>query len=287
MGELVVFGAFERSDLHHALLSGNEEQVITLLDQNKELVNQPLDWNEWTPLHVAVTTSIMNIVELLLRYNANPNASCAGGDTPLHLAALHGHLDVVVLLLQNGALVNVLNQSCWTPLHWATIYNRQRVLEVLVEHGANVNAVTATRSSALHHAAESGSVNAANLLIQNGADVTATDESGLTPLHVTSSGVCHGPIPAHIVLQRRPKLVQFLVEHGANVSAVDKRGRTARDIAAESSFTAAISVFDQEMKRRLRAFLLGTHRPQSARRRSVVSVLPVDILSVIASRVVV
>eukprot|EP00300_Choanocystis_sp_HF-7_P008512 c15948_g1_i3.p1 GENE.c15948_g1_i3~~c15948_g1_i3.p1 ORF type:complete len:156 (+),score=31.65 c15948_g1_i3:26-469(+) len=110
MGELVVFGAFERSDLHHALLSGNEEQVITLLDQNKELVNQPLDWNEWTPLHVAVTTSIMNIVELLLRYNANPNASCAGGDTPLHLAALHGHLDVVVLLLQNGALVNVLNQ---------------------------------------------------------------------------------------------------------------------------------------------------------------------------------
>lgn len=51
-----------------------------------------------TPLHWAVQKRHKNIVEILLKYNANPNSVSKFGKTPITIAHETGQLDVVKML---------------------------------------------------------------------------------------------------------------------------------------------------------------------------------------------
>lgn len=77
----------------------------------------------------------LEIVKLLIRAGANPNASY-GGDTPLHSAAwlnLHHEAEV---LIRAGAALDTLNTDQETPLRVANTHYNRLVAAVLKNHGA-------------------------------------------------------------------------------------------------------------------------------------------------------
>ncbi|CAF1303005.1 unnamed protein product [Adineta steineri] len=84
----------------------NNQEYLTLVDPlvieiNKTNENQQ---NGRTPLHIACTreasVDTLNLIRLLLQYQANPNAVC-NGQTPLSLAIALGNESVVDLLLNH------------------------------------------------------------------------------------------------------------------------------------------------------------------------------------------
>ena len=94
--------------IHHAVKSGNLNQV-------KELLNQGVHVNSrnahgWTPLHWAAWMGHLNIVQELLRRGAHLNPRTFTGRTPLHIAS---HIDpyVVHALLKAGANPRYRNMS--------------------------------------------------------------------------------------------------------------------------------------------------------------------------------
>lgn len=87
--------------LHYAVMNGNREMVLWLLNQGASIDVQ--DKDGYTPLHLAVTMQKDTILHLLLANGANVNLQDKWGRTPLLLAIEQKKHDYVEMLLQKQA----------------------------------------------------------------------------------------------------------------------------------------------------------------------------------------
>lgn len=93
----------------------------------------------WTPLMYAAYVGHDNIVNLLLDYHVNVNATTAeNGVNALMLAASCGNESVVYFLLQNGAKIDAQDKRGWTGLFYATYQGHHMVVQLLLENGADM-----------------------------------------------------------------------------------------------------------------------------------------------------
>ncbi len=93
-----------------------------------------------TPLHDAVLTGDVELVELLIANGADVDARDVRGYTPLHFAIQEGHTQVAKVLIVNGADVNARSVDAdggdVTPLYLSIILGRRAVESLLLENGA-------------------------------------------------------------------------------------------------------------------------------------------------------
>jgi ankyrin repeat protein len=170
----------------------------------------------WTGLHIAAKSGQLEVVKLLLRHGAAPNAREAGDNTyPLHWAAAHRHLEVVQALLDAGGDVHGIGDVHeLDAIGWATFYHdparepghNPEVAALLVERGARHHIFSAIslgdmelirnvveqnpkaferrtsrfegKQTALHFAASLKRYDILDLLIELGADLEAEDQNG-------------------------------------------------------------------------------------------------------------
>jgi ankyrin repeat protein len=217
--------------------------VIALMnlrwDFAKFLIEAGANVNDWdlygqTPLYVAVDmntlpiggrvdlpsedrTSGIEVIELLLKSGANPNAQLklrppyrnavfdrnademlTTGATPLMRAAKAADIPAIELLLKHGALVDLPNKDGLTPLACAAGAGRSTgatrgrlateedivaTVQVLLKAGADVNAKTRSGETALHGAALRGWNNLVQVLVDAGAELDAPATAlQLTPI---------------------------------------------------------------------------------------------------------
>jgi ankyrin repeat protein len=96
--------------LHRACLGGALDVVKFLVDEKKVMVNC-LDDEEWRPLHFAASKGFVDICVFLMDHGAEIDARDNAGNTALHLAAGRGQEEVVELLLSRGASCNIYNSQ--------------------------------------------------------------------------------------------------------------------------------------------------------------------------------
>ena len=93
-----------------------------------------------TALMYATTFGHIDIVRLLLEYNADPNIKDYEGETALAMAT-HGTLldneDIVKTLLEYNSDPNLQNVNGNTPLIKATIFNQLYIVHLLLDNGAD------------------------------------------------------------------------------------------------------------------------------------------------------
>ena len=149
-------------------------------------------------LHAAAGYSDYSIVELLLQNGADPNR-LSKGSTPLHQAVSSERLEIVNLLVRHGASIYSIDDQGMTPLHWSAAQNNTEITIFLIEKGTDVNARGITGATALHLAASSDQADHIEILLENGAQLNAKTNSGRTPLDVARD---EGSINSTFVLKR-------------------------------------------------------------------------------------
>ncbi len=137
-------------------------------------VNTP-DGQGFTPLALAVRSRNVGVVKGLLRAGAQPSlASTAGQLTPLHFATMLTACDELVsVLLKAGADPDAASADGTTPVHVAALNGNTAVLDMLLGplgHGdPNGQRVGSGGSTPLYAAAFLGHVDTAAALIRHGA----------------------------------------------------------------------------------------------------------------------
>mmetsp|Transcript_72738 Transcript_72738/g.162835 ORF Transcript_72738/g.162835 Transcript_72738/m.162835 type:complete len:213 (-) Transcript_72738:251-889(-) len=126
--------------LQHAAESGDLEQVTLLIERGRCRADVVLPPANTTPLHAACRTGNLQMVELLLKLQADPNAcevKACGGLSPLHIAADADFVGITMALLRAGANPVLPDVRGQTPLHLAAQSGRTDVTRVLVAQGAD------------------------------------------------------------------------------------------------------------------------------------------------------
>lgn len=172
-----------------------------------------------TPLWLACTNRSTEMVKLLLKAGASPNArlttgetvlvNCARtgavdavqallgsvteidvnarenkkGQTALMWAAAGGHSMIVKSLLDNGARIDIASNGGFTPLLFAARSGDIETTRILLDAGADPDEATVEQGNSLVIASAGGHEDLALLLLQEGADPHSADENGLTALH--------------------------------------------------------------------------------------------------------
>ena len=125
--------------LHWAAYQNNLDLAALLLNAHAD-INAKTRVGAETPLFMACQNGSAPMIDLLLKYGANPNGANALGTTPLMIAAASGNPDAVASLLNHGADPNARESAHQqTALMFAANLDRGDAIRVLVEHGADPN----------------------------------------------------------------------------------------------------------------------------------------------------
>jgi ankyrin repeat protein len=76
-----------------------------------------------TALHCAVLEGKTEVVALLLKFRAIPDAKTIHERTPLHLACILGEFEISKLLIDAGASLVIQDYEMNTPIHYASQYS--------------------------------------------------------------------------------------------------------------------------------------------------------------------
>jgi len=158
------------------------------------------------PLHVAARRWNLALVELLVRYGADPLKRRTDGSTPHTLAALHGNHNIATWLLAHGAAdeLSALDKfvACCARGDRAggdSMLAVQPALRTELRHEHHL---------LLHRFAESGNAAVLETMLACGFDPNAKDRDNVTPLH-------------RAAMRGHPEAVRVLLAFGAPVDALD------------------------------------------------------------------
>ena len=203
-----------------------------------------------------------NVVRLLLEHGANPNIKNGhtylgpvSERTPMLAAAMQPNLQIIELLLEYDADINAKTRRGWTPLYLMAAEASPALIELMLAKGADVNAKTDYGETSLHEAAYNPNPDVVRLLLDYGADIKPIDEGGNTPLHRSIAIRCcdspnpevielllarganpelanyEGRAPLHeaMVSHNSPEIkdiIELLLDYGAYINAADAQGNT-------------------------------------------------------------
>ncbi len=206
-----------------------------------------------TPLGLACCRQYYECAKLLLDAGANVDNAGPKSETPLKLACdAYGSPPVdrlVELLLRYGANPEKYQKGSDGPLHYAAMFNQFGALKLLVEHKADVNRPGAYKRTPLIYAASSAaSAEMVRFLIDHGADIHAKNAAGENALFELITQKWDDPEVARVLLDSgispnskckqydtvlhwaafcgRTKIAELLVKRGADMEAEAPHGNT-------------------------------------------------------------
>ncbi|RDL34761.1 uncharacterized protein BP5553_07889 [Venustampulla echinocandica] len=158
------------SPLVAAFYSGNVEVVEVLL--NAEADPNVQGGHHGTALQAACVFGAIDVASLLLEKGADPNIQGGRYGTALQVTCARGarDIDIASLLLDKGADPNIQGGRFGTALQAACVYCEIDIASLLLDKGADPNIQGGHYGTALQAACDCGSIDVASLLLDKGAD---------------------------------------------------------------------------------------------------------------------
>ena len=195
--------------LHFAAEGGHHHVLRALLESGVTEDPTTIPEKE-TPLHLALfkdERSYLEVLKVLLEYEADVNKPRSDGCTTLHLAAKYGCVDAVRSLLEAGADPAATNRKGHSVLYFAVSAGQTDVAKLLLDEGVDANfSKNGDAMRVLFKAAEEARTELLQLLIDRGADIEVRDDSGWTALQFAAR---YSTEPT----------VRLLVDSGASINA--------------------------------------------------------------------
>ena len=152
--------------IHDASEVGDLKKIVLIIDKIlpklgiKINIDEPINQSNQTALMYASGEGYPDIVNFLLKNNANVNAVRICGDTPLILVSQNSIMDkdvqltIVESLISAGANINHIGDYGRTPLILATESNSPKIVSKLLLSGADISIRDKNGSTALDLAIE-------------------------------------------------------------------------------------------------------------------------------------
>eukprot|EP00057_Strongylocentrotus_purpuratus_P003131 XP_003725987.1 PREDICTED: transient receptor potential cation channel subfamily A member 1 isoform X1 [Strongylocentrotus purpuratus] len=173
----------DQTTLHYAAESGNVDMIKLLIKYEAE--GDVRDVLCKTPVHIAAQAGFVDCVEQLLGHTPMLlNEDDCNGMTPLLTSCFYGRHEMVRKLLKMGADITNVNYENRTALMLAAMNDHVETMSILIENSCDIHAIDKERNNALHVCCDAGHIAAANLLIRAGADQSASNTAGFTPLEL-------------------------------------------------------------------------------------------------------
>ena len=170
---------------HANLQAATRDRFISEVERDRSCVRL-LGLRGQTLLHDAARLGEAELVAVLIRSGADPDAREAEGHTPLYRASTE---DVARMLLAAGATVDITSgPTRGTALHQASRRGYIAVVQALLEHGATMDARDVKGQTPLRRAVNCRQLEIVRLLVRHGADPNKADRRGVTPLDAARTG---------------------------------------------------------------------------------------------------
>lgn len=210
-----------------ALEEGDLSTVQVLLAEHPRLVRCRTE-NEESALHISCRLGLVEIAELLIRYNTDCNDADINETSCLHVCSSH---IIGEMLIHEGADVNVHNNLGLTPLHFHVMHNNLEMVQLLLAHNASCNVVDYKMNiTPLHLAAEKGNFLLVTALVNDDnthIDVNAIDKDCETALHRLTfiNGNSNKEMAGSGVNKNTDvvKCIAYLLHHGADPTITNAR----------------------------------------------------------------
>ena len=224
-GFLISFGGRTFADeIHDFAQKGELESVISLIEQNPELVNAR-DKDGRTPLHWACRGVHLEVVRFLVDKGADVNAEDSNKVVPLHSLAVRNNTEAIELLLAKGADVDAKDYGADTALHYAAIYDAADTVALLIEKGADIESRdNYARTPLLLCARERGGPETIRILLQAGANVNARDKFKGSSLDLAA-------------WRGKKEVVDLLLDAGACIPSGESKARFLFSAAASKGLS--------------------------------------------------
>ncbi|XP_062563815.1 E3 ubiquitin-protein ligase mind-bomb [Armigeres subalbatus] len=175
-----------------------------------------------TALQAASQNGHLEVIQVLLRYNADVEIEDKDGDRAVHHAAFGDEPGVMGLLAKAGADQNARNKRRQTALHIAVNKGHFNVVKTLLELSCHPSLQDSEGDTPLHDAISKEHDNMLSLLLDYGADITLTNNNGFNALH-------------HAALKGNPSAMKILLTKTNRLWIVEEKkedGYTALHLAA-------------------------------------------------------
>ncbi|XP_039257822.2 E3 ubiquitin-protein ligase MIB1-like [Styela clava] len=130
----------------------------------------------------AASGDVQKCEEILQRPDADVNGQFAG-HTALQAACLNGQADVVECLIRHDADLEIEDKDGDRAIHHVALVDEAGVIELLSNEGCDLNARNKRRQTALHISVNKGHVWVVRKLLELGCHASLQDAEGDTPLH--------------------------------------------------------------------------------------------------------
>ena len=237
--------------LHLAARSGSH-RVLEFLISNcmkhnyrPEFILSMLDEENGTPLHAAIDGGHLEVVKVLLRYGAKPDAGKDQQPPPFILASSQGKLDMMKVMVEIGGKDVVFCQDVYgqTALHQCVqSLNCAEIMCFLISNGAVVDAVDNKSQTPLMKAIIAGSLVGVKLLLSKGANACVKDFQGFNALH-------------HAVTCNRKLITQSLLELpsvSSLVTSVDSQSLSPIHHALKQGQSTLVALMTSTIKNKLK-----------------------------------
>jgi ankyrin repeat protein len=261
---------YGKTALHYACDCSEEvyiqERVIlvsSLLEAGAS-PNIPARETNRTPLHQAVQSGHVEIVDLLLGADVNFSARQISGYTAVHFAAELDSAAILNSLIKPGADVKAQTfEKKYTPLHCAVMKGQPQCTEALIQASSNIEARCSKGFTALHYASAGTSPETIKALLAASANPYAKDLNNETPLHCVrelpeavemllgamasiDARDAREATPLHTVVQYGSlKAVKILLDHEAQTEAVNSKKQTPLEALCSNEKLWVINVDEQ------------------------------------------
>ena len=170
----------ERNALVAAVMDEDLDEVENLIRNGAKLNVRDRSLEGMTPLHAAIETGNIEIMQFLLAHGAKPNSRDFQKRTPLMVMDEDADKEMVRILMSYGANVRLADAGKNTVLHHFAAFDEPEMMRFLVEQGADPNARNKQRRTPLMIAAENDNAEAMRVLLESGADVGAVTKKRQT-----------------------------------------------------------------------------------------------------------
>jgi Ankyrin repeats (3 copies)/Carboxypeptidase regulatory-like domain len=205
MGDIMSIAPGSSSPLVNAVLNQDLEEVKVRVMMRAKVNVRDKSRNGMSPLHAAVETGNIDIVQYLLDSGAKTNIRDFDKRTPLMMIDGDASAELLDLLLRYGAKLQLVDKLGNTVLHrFVENGDDEEIIRLLITHGAGVNAVNKEGETALMIAAENSNRDDVKTLLESGADVTKQSRSGKSAWDVAGTAEIRTMLETYGAIARNP-----------------------------------------------------------------------------------